>query len=131
MGRYTVVLALLAALAVTAGLSSAAATREWACVNFREPVQIGKYFLMGPHLIVHDQDKMAQGQPCTYIYEGNQPRPEKLVVSFHCRPIARNAASLFTISVRRSPDVLAILGLQEFQFAGSSEGHGVPRNESQ
>lgn len=131
MRRYALVV-LLAALAMTAGLAVARASlvaQEWAVVNFKDPVLVGKYFLMGRHLILHDQEMMARGEPCTWIYEGSTPKPEKLVVAFHCRPIKRKPATGLTLSLVRLPSTPGVQELTEYQFAGSDEGHGVPQRE--
>jgi hypothetical protein len=55
----------------------------------------GNARLIGVHLIVHDEDKMMRGEPCTALYRvGTKKRPVDV--------------------------------LEEYQFAGDSEGHGVP-----
>jgi hypothetical protein len=104
-----------------------APVREYARVTFLNPVKVGQVVLMGTYVIEHDNDRMARGGPCTYIYnEGDLQRP---VVTFHClhldRPANEGAEALVTL--RRLPDPSTrIFELVEFQFAGSADSHGVP-----
>jgi hypothetical protein len=80
--------------------------------------------LKGEYLFVHDDAAMQRGEACTYVYEGTAPIPKKLVVSFHCVPVQRAKATNFIVrSIETSPDLIE---LQEFQFAGDTEGHAVP-----
>ena len=58
------------------------------------------------------------------MYEGNAPIRSKLVVSFHCTPVQRAKANHFV--VRSIETSAGVTELQEFQFAGETEGHAVP-----
>jgi hypothetical protein len=96
---------------------------ERAVVEFTETVKLLDVFLRGEYLIVHDDSKMAQGEPCLSIYDNTYH--ERLVVSFHCTPIVRSKADRFkVITTRRGwfefPEVL------EIQFAGSTKAHQIP-----
>src|SRR5262245_1143159 len=42
--------------------------REMMEVLFMKPVLIGTRVLLGKYVIAHDNDRMARGEPCTYIY---------------------------------------------------------------
>jgi len=78
----------------------------------------------GEYLFVHDDAAMNRGESCTYIYRGNAPRADKLVVSFHCTPAQRTKAERFTVrSVEAVPGTIV---LREFQFKGDNEAHLVP-----
>jgi hypothetical protein len=100
-------------------------TREYAKVLFRDPVRIGDRVLIGPYVIEHDAERMAQGRPCTHIYAANDQRLP--VVAFHCRHLNRKASTKPSVTLRRLPDPsIRIFELVEYQFAGSDEGHGVP-----
>jgi hypothetical protein len=101
-----------------------AAKKERATVTFTEPVHLMEATLKGQYLFVHDDVAMARGEACTYIYEGNSEIPAKLVVSFHCIPVARGKAAKFT--VRTLMTWPGRSELKEFQFAGSIEAHLVP-----
>jgi hypothetical protein len=102
--------------------------RQSAIVRFERPTWVASQMLIGPYVIVHDEGKMTRGEPCTALYRvGARERPLEEVVSFHCMPRERHVVSRLTTTVR----VDSVLGidtdtLTEYQFAGDSEGHGVP-----
>jgi len=80
--------------------------------------------LQGEYLFVHDDEAMARGEACTYVYKGVAEVANKLVVSFHCTPAPRTKVANFTVRT-----LLTTPGhpeLREFQFAGSTETHLVP-----
>ncbi len=122
------VLALVGLLSVS-GLASrgdaAGPSRRWAVVNFTSPVQLGDQFLMGRYLIVHDDEQMARGEACTTIYRVDPVRgPQEQVMTFHCVPSQRAVCAETTFKVReRGGEVPKLI---EYQFAGDTEGHGVP-----
>src|SRR6185295_3683677 len=127
--RITVGLSLLIALLGVGTYSSRAADfasgRHWALVSFMEPVMVKNQFIMGSVLIVHDDAKMARGEPCTtfYRFEPGKGQQEELV-SFHCRPIHRTAAAETVLTVVSGPD--SCKRLIEYQIAGDDEAHGIP-----
>ena len=100
------------------------AKRQRAETNFYRPIQLMGVTLQGDYLFVHDDEAMARGEACTFVYKGFSENPKNLVVSFHCLPAGRNQVAYFT--VRSSMNELGQLQLTEYQFAGSSEGHVVP-----
>ena len=104
-----------------------APSHQSAIVRFEHPTWVAGEMLIGTYVIVHDEDKMTRGEPCTALYRvGTQPgRPLEEVVSFHCIPHERQVVSSFTVTVSPNP-ALGIDTLTEYQFAGDSEGHGVP-----
>ena len=109
--------------------ASDTARKQSAVTNFDRAVVVHGVTLKGEYLFVHDDAAMQRGEACTYVYEGNAPNPAKLVVSFHCVPIQRLKAKNFTVrSIESSP---GITELQEFQFAGDTEGHAVPTSIDQ
>jgi len=98
--------------------------RQSAVTNFDRAVFLHSVTLKGQYLFIHDDAAMQRGEACTYVYEGNAPIPQKLVVSFHCVPVQRVKAKHFIVrSVETSPGVTE---LKEFQFAGDTEAHAVP-----
>jgi len=104
--------------------ASDAARKQSAVTNFERAVVLHGVTLKGQYLFVHDDAAMHRGEACTYVYEGNAPIPNKLVVSFHCLPVPRARVKNFTLrSVETSPGVTE---LQEFQFANDTEAHAVP-----
>jgi hypothetical protein len=113
--------------AVTTGDAMSAASRQSAVVWLKEPTLIGSTIVEGPVVFTHDAGKMANGDACTtvYLWEPGKTRGEE-VASFLCIPTARKTASTFTL--RTEPNLELGFGciLKEYQFAGDSEGHGVP-----
>ena len=109
--------------------ASNTARKQSAVTNFNRAVVLLGVTLKGEYLFVHDDAAMQRGEACTYVYEGNAPMPKKLVVSFHCVPVERVKSKHFIVrSVETSP---GIAELQEFQFAGDTEGHAVPTSMDQ
>jgi hypothetical protein len=100
--------------------------RQTATVYLTEPTMIGTTLVHGPVVFTHDDAKMARGEPCTtvYIEPGNGAADE--VASFHCIPIPRKVVDVFTITTRPNKALGYGCVLTEYQFAGDSEGHGVP-----
>jgi hypothetical protein len=109
--------------------ASNTARKQSAVINFDRAVVLHGVTLKGEYVFVHDDAAMQRGEACTYVYEGNAPIPEKLVVSFHCVPVQRAKAKNFTVrSVESSP---GIIELKEFQFTGDTEAHAVPTSIDQ
>src|SRR4029079_5904288 len=72
--------------------------RQWAVTNFVDPVLVSDQILMGPYLIVHDDAKMAHGQPCTSFYRFDPAKgPQEEVLSFHCTPATRQDDGTFKV----------------------------------
>ncbi len=92
-------------------------------VHFREPVQVGSAILMGWYVIEHDDDRMARGEPCTYVYEYDTMRAP--VATFHCTHLEREAPDVATVVLRPTVNP-SIKALAEFQFSGETASHGVP-----
>jgi hypothetical protein len=103
--------------------------QQSAIVAFERPTWVAGQMLIGTYVIVHDEDKMARGEPCTAFYRvGTRNSPLEEVVSFHCIPHERKVVPSFTTTVILNPPLRidAFDTLTEFQFAGDSEGHRVP-----
>lgn len=103
-----------------------AAKKERAVMKFSEPVQLMGATLKGEYLFVHDEEAMARGEACTYVYKGQAENVNNLVSSFHCMPVAAARAPYFRVRV--SLNTLGQYEISEFQFAGSTEVHLVPLN---
>jgi hypothetical protein len=100
-----------------------------AMVRFERPTWVAGELLIGSYLIVHDEDKMTRGEPCTALYRVHQGTlPLEEVVSFHCIPHEREVVPAFTCTIKSNPalGIDTVDTLTEYQFAGDSEGHGVP-----
>jgi hypothetical protein len=127
MKRLVLAVAILGTLAfgsgpLLTGSKVQAATTERAVVEFTETVKLLDVFLRGEYLVIHDDSKMAQGEPCLKVYRNGDP--DNLIIAFHCKAIARDKAEQFTIRTSRRawfdlPEVL------EIQFAGSTTAHSV------
>lgn len=102
-----------------------AGQRQWTIVNFPEPMEVQGQFMMGPVMIVDDDEKMAQGQACTTFYRFDTTKgPQEAIVSFHCRPVLRTVVEETTFTTARSDS--GCRRLIEDQIAGDAEAHGVP-----
>jgi hypothetical protein len=128
--RFIVVPLLLCVLGggvVAATRGGSAAARQWAVVYLHEPTLIGSTIVQGPVIFTHDEEKMARGEPCTTVqlFEPGLG-PAEPIASFHCTPIRRPPVSIFTIRTRPNTQDGFGCVLTEYQFAGDSEGHGVP-----
>ena len=124
-------LGVFAAGSVATSGDGGARGRQSAMVYLTEPTLIGTTIVQGPVLFTHDNAKMARGEPCTTVYLlESRKRLAEEVASFHCIPTPRKVARKFTIATR--PNEMLGFGrvLTEYQFAGDSEGHGVPGGTS-
>ena len=108
--------------AILPAVAEAAPVRQSAVVWFHRPVWVGGTVLMGKHVIEHDTDRQARGEPCTHIYApDNMTVP---VASFHCTHLDRNKVDQNTVVLQTRPD--GSQKLLEFQFAGEQAAHGFP-----
>ena len=106
-------------------VADARPAREYATVFFRDPVKVGNKILIGKYVIEHDNERMAQGRPCTHIYAADDRRLP--VVAFHCVHLDRAAGPRATVTLQRLPDAFPrMFKMVEFKFEESAEGHGVP-----
>jgi len=127
--RLTVGVALFVSLFVastfTSGAGERSGRRQWTAVNFADPVQVQDRVIMGPVLIVHDDDNMAQGKACTSFYRFDPAKgPQEELLSFHCQPEQREIATKTTFTYTRGE--LGCQKLVRYQIAGDAEAHGVP-----
>jgi hypothetical protein len=133
MKSFLLFAALLCALTLSSSsvpsVSSAAGnTRlQRAEMNFALPVELMGVTLKGDYLFVHDDQAMARGEACTFVYKGHNEEPKNIVVTFHCVPAARNQVAHFT--VRTSINEMGQIEITEYQFAGSAEAHLVPTHQ--
>jgi hypothetical protein len=131
MKSFLLFIALICAVTLssssTASVTNAAnaAKKERAVMTFNQPVKLmGVMLKPGEYLFVHDNEAMARGEACTFVYRGDAEIPNKLVISFHCTPAERAKVGGFTVrTLLTSPGQYEI---SEFQFGGSTEAHLVP-----
>ena len=104
-----------------------AGAKQWTIVNFVNPVSVQGSIVMGPVLIVHDDEKMAKGEACTTFYRFDPSRgPREEIVSFHCTPVQRDVAGETKFTVVNSANDSTCKRLVEYQIAGDGEAHQVP-----
>lgn len=117
---------LLVGLSSVGTVANTAGNRHWAAVNVLEPLLVSNRVVSGPILIVHDDFKMARGEPCTTFYRFVPGKgPQEALVSFHCRPDRGAVAEQTTLTVMPSSPQ-GCKRLIDYQIAGDSEVHGVP-----
>ena len=130
---------LLGVGALATSASGMLVQKQSALVVLANPTKVSGYLLAGgQYLIVHDDAKIANGEPCTTFYRGDKEDPREVAVSFHCKPVQRNVpvrTSLTLTDGESEGCTFAGSGwkpekLTEYQFAGDSEGHGVPDVDS-
>lgn len=99
--------------------------KQWSTLKLAQPMLVNRALISGTVLIVHDDAKMARGEPCTTFYQFD-PRfgRQQELVSFHCKPRRADKVSTTTLTTSDEPGVRRLL---EYQLAGDSEAHGVPR----
>jgi hypothetical protein len=124
------ILLLTAGLAILVGVAlaqrqTAPATKEGAVVEFTDKTKLAGETLLGKYYFEHDDERMARGEACMYVFTYDGCKPGKQVASFHCTPVERPTARELVVSVAMSssPDLFL---LQEIQFKGSTKGHLVP-----
>lgn len=119
----------LSATGIATNGTNVAPTKQWTVVNFTVPTRLGNDVMLGQYLIVHDDARMAKGEPCTTIYRFNPSRgPEEQIVEFMCVPNHGLPNETMKLTVEREPGVnpSARVALVGYQFAGDAEIHGVP-----
>jgi hypothetical protein len=114
----------LASLSLEANASSPS-KKQKQLTRFDKAVRVhGVVLTPGQYLFVHDDEAMARGEACTYIYKGVAQDANKLAVSFHCTPVERTKAEHFLLRSVEQPT--GIVELREYQFKGDTESHLVP-----
>jgi hypothetical protein len=116
-------IALLIPLENDPQLNPAPPVRQQTEVWFQRPVMVGRHILQGRYVIEHDNDRMARGEPCTYIYAYEDRT--KPVVAFHCTHLERDRNGTNTVALITTSDG-SMQKMTEFQFAGEAAAHGVP-----
>jgi hypothetical protein len=118
--------AIIAGSAIAFAAEARVLENERAVVVFNERVKLLDVFLHGEYLFIHDDERMAQGDACLYVYRQEKGQPDKLVVSFHCIPVARAKVDRFRVIVTNRNTPFDVNEIEEIQFAGSLKAHKVP-----
>ena len=102
-----------------------ARSRQTAIVEFTDKHKLADVVLQGKYLFEHDDSRMARGEACMFVYTLVGGKADKVVVSFHCKPVerAKVKAVVTSVAMTSTPDLFE---LKEIQFAGSTKGHIVP-----
>jgi hypothetical protein len=112
--------------AATHAATQTSAHEQWSIVNFADTVVVNRKFVVGPVLIVHDDEKMARGEPCTTFYRLDPAEgPKEALVSFHCTP--RRAKRVDATTFTTADSGVGVKRIVEYQLAGDDEAHGVPK----
>ncbi len=100
-------------------------TKKSALIYLQRPTQIAGKIVSGTVIFAHDDDRMMRGESCTTVYQYERGGRGKMLVEFMCIPSQAETVSKFTAkctrALRGGPDIL-----NEYQFAGDNEAHGVP-----
>jgi hypothetical protein len=99
--------------------------REEAVVEFTELVKLQGALLRGQYLIYHDDAKMAEGEPCLYIYTMKAGKRDQLVVAVHCEPVERKPAKEFNVLLTPRNFAYGVREVREIQFAGVAKAHRI------
>lgn len=131
MRSRTLVSALLVVGILSAGAlatrGDSAPARQWEITYLSKPTLIGSTIVQGPVMFVHDDLRMARGEPCTSVRLVEPlTGPGEEIAAFHCIPTPRPVVGKFTIRTRPNTELGYGCVLTEYQFAGEREGHGVP-----
>jgi hypothetical protein len=117
--------ALIISIALASKSLAQAQSKEIAEVEITDKLKLQDKTLQGTYVFEHDDERMAKGEPCMYIYTSDKGKPGTLVASFHCTPVERVKAKHVVISVTTTSEA-DVFKLKEIQFAGSTKGHLVP-----
>src|SRR5262245_28421726 len=127
MKRNILTFTLLLIVVLAIATLTATPVRKAAVVRFTTPTIIAGAVVLGSVVFEHDDARMAQGASCTTVYQYNPWTKErgKRIVDFMCAPQERTATKIFEATCVRA-SVSGLNRLIEYQFAGDTEGHGVP-----
>jgi hypothetical protein len=99
---------------------------KWAAVNLKDTTVIAGKFIYGPVIFIHDDARMARGEPCTTVHRFDAAKGGvgDELVGFHCTPRWGKAPKTFVQSTTRKHDGPPVM--TEYQFAGDEESHLIP-----
>jgi hypothetical protein len=112
-------------IALTPKSAAQAQGKEIAVVELTDKTKLQDKILQGTYIFEHDDERMAKGEPCMYIYLSEKGKPGERVAAFHCTPVERTMAKNIVISVAMTSNP-EVWQLKEIQFAGTTKGHLVP-----
>jgi hypothetical protein len=107
--------------------------KDVAVVDLTDKTKVLKEVLQGKYIFVHDEERMAKGEPCFYIYKyaadaTGKPaiKDENLVLSFHCQHLERSKSPQIVLTYVMVPGQPDLFEIKEVQFAGSTAVHRLP-----
>lgn len=128
MKRFSLIALMLVAIALIAfapDTKALAGKKQTGVVDFTQRTKLKDVYLSGKTLFVHDDEKMARGEPCTSVYSYEGSKKGKLIIEFHCQPVERTRTDKFFVRSLLLGPPHNVAEIQEFQFAGSTEGHRI------
>jgi hypothetical protein len=120
---FSVVMAFVGLAYLAAPARAAAPTNQEAVVLFQGWVVVNGTFVTGPVKIVHDEEAMAKGEPCTRIYQVVEGKTGELLVAVHCKRVARPIAEQFTLGLKTAEPSYRVL--TSYQFKGADHAHSI------
>ena len=109
--------------------------KEMAVVDLPDKTKMMKEILQGKYIFVHDEERMAKGEPCFYIYKYSQDaagkpevKDENLVLSFHCQHLERAKAPQIVMTYVMVAGQSDLFEIKEVQFANSTAVHRLPNS---
>ena len=89
-GRIGALLGIGIFVMAAAASGDGARQRQWAAIYLDEPTLVGSTIVQGPVVFIHDEGKMARGEPCTSVrlLEPGVGVGEE-IAAFHCIPTKR------------------------------------------
>jgi hypothetical protein len=124
---YTALISSVILFALSPVARTQEAQKETAVVQFFDKIEVAKTLLeKGKYVFEHDDGRMARGEPCMYVYSYTDGKADKLLVTFHCKPVERKLATA-TVTNEEMTKEPGVFRLLEVQFAGSTKGHIVPQ----
>jgi hypothetical protein len=126
MSIFIIGLAVWFSFASTPSSKAEGPRKERAIIGFEQTVKLKGVLLRGEYVIVHDEERMARGEPCTWIYRSDKGKEGALVISFHCEHVERAKADHFVIRLKTNHTPYVTPEIEELQFADSTAGHRVP-----
>ena len=118
LGLFVVLLGVVVILGIAADLGARALNQQVVAAHFPRPMVFANAILYGAYIIVHDDDKAAEGEACLFVY---RKVGEKPLVATHCKRVLRDEATGFKVVTQ--PLTAHLQMVREVQFGGSVYGH--------
>jgi hypothetical protein len=120
---FSFVMALVGLAYLALPARAAVPTNQEAVVLFQDWVVVNGTFVTGLVKIVHDEDAMAKGEPCTRIYQVVDGKTGELLVAVHCKRVSRPIPEQFTLALRTAEPNHRVM--TSYQFKGADHAHAI------